>query len=128
QILEKAREDAKNEIEAQRQAAKGEIDNLKSQINQLHATETALTSRVEEIRTMFSKTFGNFSPMPAPAPEEEGEKDAEAPSPKEGAKEKGEEGKPEEKGSHEEAKAAPEDKKGTPQQGKPAPGNEPKQK
>ena len=60
QLLEEAKQRAKDEVEAHRKAAQAELDGLKDHITKLQHREATITSRVDELRNIFSKSFGNF--------------------------------------------------------------------
>ncbi|MCT6810251.1 MAG: cell division protein, partial [Bifidobacterium sp.] len=60
QLLEEAKQRAQAEVEAQRKAAQAELDGLKDHITKLQHREATITSRVDELRNIFSKSFGNF--------------------------------------------------------------------
>ncbi|MCT6901150.1 MAG: cell division protein, partial [Bifidobacterium sp.] len=60
QLLEEAKQRAQAEVEAHRKAAQAELDGLKDHITKLQHREATITSRVDELRNIFSKSFGNF--------------------------------------------------------------------
>ena len=63
QILEKAGEDAASQIEDRRKAAQVELEDLQGRIAELQSREAAITQRVSELRSMFTKAFSGFGFM-----------------------------------------------------------------
>lgn len=63
QILEKAGEDAASQIEDRRKAAQAELEDLQGRIAELQSREAAITQRVSELRSMFTKAFSGFGFM-----------------------------------------------------------------
>ena len=59
-MLEEAKQRAQAEVDAHRKAAQAELDGLKDHIAKLQHREATITSRVDELRNIFSKSFGNF--------------------------------------------------------------------
>ena len=64
--LEDADKKASELISERRDAAQKEISGLQEQISSLQEREAAITSRVDELRSIFSQAFGQFGPFAQP--------------------------------------------------------------